>query len=60
MSKYFSLRGSADTVATAVWLSDGHSVLMLPASLQIIGDEAFMDDTSLEEVALPASVTASR
>ena len=32
----------------------------LPSTLVSIGDEAFMDNTSLEEVALPASVTASR
>ncbi len=30
---------------------------MLPASLQIIEDETFMDNTSLEGVVLPASVT---
>ncbi len=42
---------------TAVWLDGVHSVLRLPGELQVIENEAFMNDTSLDEVALPASVT---
>ena len=50
------LFADANTVVTAVWESDLHDQLILPASLGIIDEEAFFGDTSLDEVVLPASL----